>query len=134
GVWVRPGAALGLPPGPAVRLLADERKRLWLAYPDNKIAVLEDGRARVYTGADGLAVGNVIALEVHGEHVWAAGDLGVAALVDGRFVTVRGKGGELFRNASGMVETPAGELWLNASAGLFRIPRDSVAGILSGTA
>jgi signal transduction histidine kinase/ligand-binding sensor domain-containing protein len=134
GVWMRPSADLGLPPGPAVRLLADERKRLWLAYPDNEIVVLEDGRAKVYTATDGLAVGNVIALEVHGEHVWAAGDMGVATLVDGRFVAVRGKGGELFRNASGMVETPAGELWLNASEGLFRIPHDSVVGILSGTA
>jgi signal transduction histidine kinase len=133
GVWMRPSAALGLPPGPAVRLLVDERKRLWLAYPDNMIAVLADGHVRIYTAADGLAVGNVLSLEVRGGRVWTAGDMGVAVLVGDRFKAVRGKGGESFRNASGVVETSAGELWLNAAEGLFRIPRDSVTGLLSGT-
>jgi signal transduction histidine kinase/ligand-binding sensor domain-containing protein len=132
GVWSAPDPALGLPTRTAIRLLSDDRKRLWLSFPNNKVAVVADGRTRIYTAADGLAIGNVTALTVRGEHVWLGGDMGVAALVNGRFVSLHGKSDEAFRGTGGMVETPAGELWLNAAGGLVRISATSASHFLSG--
>jgi len=132
GAWSAPDPGLELPTRTAIRLLSDDRKRLWLSYPDNKVAVVSDGRSRIYTAADGLRVGNVTSLAVRGEHVWLGGDLGVAALVNGRFVSLRGRPDGSFRATAGIIETASGELWLNAAAGLVRIPRDSTARFLSG--
>jgi signal transduction histidine kinase/ligand-binding sensor domain-containing protein len=130
--WSQPDSKLRVPAAAPVRLLSDGRKRLWMAFTANRIAVVEAGHSKVYSVADGLSVGNVLALDAHDDHTWAAGDMGLAVLVRGRFISVRGKGGERFRGASGMLETPDGELWLNAAAGLFRIPSTAVARLLSG--
>jgi signal transduction histidine kinase/ligand-binding sensor domain-containing protein len=132
GAWSAPDPALGLPARTATRILSDDRKRLWLSYPDNKVAVVAGGRSHIYTATDGLSIGNATALAVRGEHVWLGGDGGVAALINGRFVSLSAKSGDSFRAVAGIVETPTGELWLNAAAGLIRISRDSAARFLSG--
>ncbi|KRE86029.1 hypothetical protein ASG75_10875 [Rhodanobacter sp. Soil772] len=126
GVWTRHGGRNDLPPGPAIRLLAAGDGRLWLSYPDNQVVVIEHDVAKHYTAADGLAVGNVQAIDVHGAHVWVAGDLGVAHLEHGRFVALVGAGGHVFRATTGIVETATGELWLDSTAGVYRIAADEV--------
>jgi len=45
---------------------------------------------------------------------------------------LRGRPDGSFRATAGIIETASGELWLNAAAGLVRIPRDSTARFLSG--
>jgi ligand-binding sensor domain-containing protein len=126
GIWKPRGGRNDLPAGPAIRLLADADERLWLTYPRNHIAMIEHGALTNYTAADGLAVGNVLAIYVRGAHVWVAGDLGVAHLEHGRFMTLAGVNGESFRATASVVETPAGELWLDSANGVYRIPADEV--------
>jgi signal transduction histidine kinase len=133
GTWEQPGPRLGLPAGAAIRLSTDGRDRLWLAYPDNKLAVLESGRVKLFTAADGLSVGNVLALDVGEQHTWIAGDRGVALLSDGHFKTLLGRSGTRFATASGVLETPKGELWLNAAHGIYRIPQEAVARFVAGS-
>lgn len=133
GAWEQPGPRLGLPEGPAIRLSADERGQLWIAYPDNKLAVLEAGRLKLFTAADGLSVGNILALDVSEHHTWIAGDRGVALLSDGHFRTLLGRSGTRFATASGVLETPEGELWLNAPHGIYRIGQGALARFVAGS-
>ncbi|HUA24897.1 MAG TPA: two-component regulator propeller domain-containing protein [Steroidobacteraceae bacterium] len=132
GGWTKAEEHYRLPHGPAVRLLVDARHRLWIAYPNNQLAIVEGNRAQVFTAADGLKVGNVLALDVEKNHAWIAGDRGVAALIGTRFVPLHGTGDVDFRLTSGVVETSEGELWLNSAEGVYRIPSASVRNALAG--
>lgn len=129
GVWTSSGGLSDLPPGPAIRLLADAAGRLWITYPANKIAMVEHGKVINYTAADGLAVGNVLGIAVQGGKVWVCGDLGVAFLQHGHFVTLHGVHGEDFHATAGIVETAAGELWLDSARGVYRIGASELQGI-----
>lgn len=121
GHWTEQGGLAGLPPGPAIRLLTDDAGRLWFAYPDNRIVMLDHGHLKTFTHANGLAVGNVLAIDVRGDQVWAAGDLGVAHLKGDRFVPLVGAHGETFSATAGIVQTPDGELWFDSTAGVYRV-------------
>jgi signal transduction histidine kinase/ligand-binding sensor domain-containing protein len=132
GEWHMQGSQTGLPEGPATRLLADDKSRLWMTYPHNRV-ILRDGTSVIsYSAADGLDVGNVLGVAVHGGHVWVGGDHGLATLIGNRFVTVTGRGGERFAYGSGIVESTDGELWVNGARGIYRISKDNVAGLLAG--
>lgn len=127
GAWTLRGGVDGLPPGPPIRLLADDAGRMWFTYPGNRVAMLDHGLLKTYTSADGIAVGNVQAIQVRGSQVWLGGDRGVAHLAHGHFTMLQGAQGETFIDTAGLVVTRAGELWLDTSAGVYRIPADEVA-------
>lgn len=127
GQWSLHGGLEGLPPLPPIRLLADETGRMWFTYPNNRIAVLANGKLRTYTGADGLAVGNVQSINVRGPHVWVGGDRGVAYLERDRFTMLRGLHDETFSDTAGLIVTDAGELWLDTASGVYRVSADEVA-------
>jgi len=132
GAWSAPEPGLGLPTRTAIRLLADDRGRLWLTYPDNRVAVVADGHAHMYASADGLGIGNPTAIAVRGDHVWVGGDLGMATLINGRFVSLHGRSGESFPGTAGIIEAASGDVWTNAAHGVVRIPQQSAARFLSG--
>jgi signal transduction histidine kinase len=69
---------------------------------------------------------------VKDSHAWIAGDRGVSAFLNGRFVPLRGTDGTDFRVTSGIVETDDGELWLNSAAGIYRVAATDVHGMLKG--
>ena len=128
GTWILNGGLKALPGGAAIRVMGDESGRIWLTYPGNRIAVVDHDHVTLYTSSNGLNVGNVLGLYVRGSHVWAAGDKGVAHLSSsGAFENLIGKGDNSFRGASGVVETPAGELWLNGPDGVYRISANELA-------
>jgi signal transduction histidine kinase/ligand-binding sensor domain-containing protein len=100
---------------------------LWLACFDGRVLHADGASWRSYGPADGLSIGLVMALYLHGQHVWAGGDTGLALRIGERFRLMRGANGETFDGISGIVELANGELWLNAAAGLFRISGAEVA-------
>jgi signal transduction histidine kinase/ligand-binding sensor domain-containing protein len=100
---------------------------LWLGYHPGLVAHAQGGAWRSYGPAEGLTLGTVMALHPHGGHVWAGGERGVALLGANRFNQLGGADGETFHGISGMVELENGDLWLNAFAGLFRIPGAEIA-------
>jgi len=100
---------------------------LWLGYYPGRVAHAQGAGWRSYGPAEGLAVGLVMALHLHGQHVWAGGDNGLALLDTDRFRQVGGVNGESFDGISGIVELANGDLWLNASSGLFRIASEEIA-------
>jgi signal transduction histidine kinase/streptogramin lyase len=131
--WAQPQLRYGLPSGPAIRMVVDRQGRLWIAYPDNRLAVVEGERVTLFTHADGLNVGNVVGIDVKPTHTWISGDRGVAALVGKRFIALRGRGEVDFHMSSGILETGRGELWLNAAEGIYRVPAAEVSGALAGS-
>jgi signal transduction histidine kinase/ligand-binding sensor domain-containing protein len=131
--WSRASEHYRLPQGPAIRLAAGPHDRLWIAYPSNRLAVVDGARTTVYTEAEGLNVGNVLALDIEESHAWVAGDRGLEVLVGGRFTPVRGVGDFNLGSASGVVETSEGDLWLNGSKGVYHIPAAEVRSVLAGT-
>ena len=124
--WVPYGDRPELPREPAIVLTTDESGRTWFGYTDNRVALLQRDTARLYTADDGLNVGNVLAIQVRGPHVWVGGEFGLAMFAEGRFRTVTGRNGLAFRGTSGIVETPEGDLWLHGAIGITRIPADEV--------
>ena len=62
GVWEPYGGALGLPASFAAILSTDSADRLWFGYMNGQIALGDGDRVRIFSAADGLHVGNVLAI------------------------------------------------------------------------
>ena len=132
GTWQLNGGFAELPSGPSIRAIADDRGRIWLSYPNNRIATIDHNQVTLYGPNDGLGIGNVLSLSVRGEHVWAAGDGGIAYLASNRkFVAFQAKGGNSLRGVSGVVETAAGDLWLNSPDGVYWFAASEIEALLS---
>jgi signal transduction histidine kinase len=100
---------------------------LWLGFYPNQVVHREGALWRSYGASAGLALGLVMALHPHGQHVWVGGDKGLALFEAHRFRQVYGINNESFEGITGIVELDNGDLWLNASAGLFHIPGEEIA-------
>ncbi|MES2164061.1 MAG: two-component regulator propeller domain-containing protein [Pseudomonadota bacterium] len=100
---------------------------LWLGYHSGQVAHALGAAWHRYGPAEGLALGTVMALHLHGKHVWAGGENGLALLGADRFDRLSGVNGEAFDGISGIVELANGDLWLNAYTGLFCVPAAEVA-------
>ena len=131
GAWQLNGGFRDLPSGPSIRVIADDRGRIWLGYPNDRIAMVDNNQLMLYGHNEGLDIGNVLSLLVRDEHVWAAGDRGIAYLAsNNRFVVFQAKGGDSLRGISGIVETAGGDLWLNGPDGVYRISASQIEALL----
>jgi len=131
GTWQINGGLKDLPSGPSIRVMADDKGRIWLGYPNNRIAVIDHDQVTLYGRDEGLAIGNVLSLFVQGVHVWAAGDNGIAYLAsNNRFVAFHAEGDNSLRGISGIVETARGDLWLNGPDGVYRITATQIDALL----
>ncbi|MEP6881876.1 MAG: two-component regulator propeller domain-containing protein [Dokdonella sp.] len=126
GKWLPQGGRNDLPDDVPAHLTTDPRGRVWLAYSKNRLAMVDGLALRLYTAADGLAVGNVLDISFRDERVWVTGSAGVAQLDQGRFQSLHGTG-ENFGHASGIVETAQGDVWINTTHGIFTIDRTAMA-------
>jgi signal transduction histidine kinase/ligand-binding sensor domain-containing protein len=124
GAWTKFDTAAA--PRPAMTIIPDGPRRVWLGYPKSEMAVVDGGTVREYSHADGLDVGNVLAIVPHGDRTWIGGELGVVCLVSGRFVPLAGDGGDRFRGVSGIIERANGDLWLHGADGVTHITADEV--------
>jgi signal transduction histidine kinase/ligand-binding sensor domain-containing protein len=123
GVWQQ---VASLPDGgkkAALSVLADQLGRLWFGYSDNRVAMLAGERLTMYGAAGGLDIGPVAALRELDGRVYAAGGKGLAYLDGGRAVALRSATEGAFKGISDLCVDGAGDLWLNAGAGLVRVTR-----------
>lgn len=127
GRWRKSGDVAGIPEVLTPSMALDGQGRLWLAHLRSQVSVVNGAAVRTFGPADGLRLGTVLALLPDGAGLWAGGEHGVALHRDGRFVVLRGAGGEPFRGVSGIVRLPDGELWLHGADGLFRIGAQALA-------
>jgi hypothetical protein len=121
GVWTPFGNVRDLPRQPAVTELTDSAGRVWFGYTDNRVAVLDRKQLRIYSSHDGLEVGSVTALNDDGRSVWVGGEFGLARFDGDRFTMIASERPEQFSAVSGIVETAAGDLWLNQSSCIAQI-------------
>jgi signal transduction histidine kinase len=119
--WQR-ARAFGLPDDLPVSMARDAGGALWFGYRDSTVAVLHDGKVRRYGMADGLDAGVVGRVYDAGGVLLAAGDKGLSMLAGGRFVPVRLADPQALAGITGMLLRADGDLWLNGSRGLVRIP------------
>jgi len=136
GVYLRTGRVwkkVAFQSDPAIFILSDSAGRTWMGHTDNRLVLVDGDNSRTFTTADGLRVGNVLAIHVRGERVWIGGERGLEHFAHGRFVPITGADGDTFRGTSGIVETPSGELWLNGADGVTRIGAEEVRDALRDT-
>lgn len=126
GVWAQWGNFPDLPRKTPVAMLADSRGRLWFGYTVDEVAVLDGSAVHTYSSADGLDIGTVAAFGSSGNHLWIGGERGLAGFDGTRFhqLTTELSGG--FRGVSGIVETPAGDLWVNQARSVVHIPKAEI--------
>jgi signal transduction histidine kinase/ligand-binding sensor domain-containing protein len=129
GTWIGPDELHGLPVGRAPTNLYATGNTVWVGYVQNRLACVQEPglSVRVYTAAEGLAVGNVLALAHSTDGLWVAGDAQLQLLHGDRFSRLSGLGDERFANITGIVERENGEVWLNGVRGLFRIDATDMA-------
>lgn len=112
-------------------MMNDAEGRRWMGFSRNRIVLADAAGPRVLSSWEGLDVGNVTALLQARERVWVGGERGLAHVLDGRFVRLRAAHGEPFTGISGLVETAAGDLWLNGSRGVVAIDAGEIARALA---
>jgi signal transduction histidine kinase/ligand-binding sensor domain-containing protein len=122
GVWKDRGGFTSLPNGTANTMATDLNGRVWFAYFAGRVAVLDGNKVTDFAGPDRLPVGNVTAFYGKRGRVWAGGDYGLALYDGTRFQAVVPEVKGAFNSLTGIVETEDGDLWLNSSAGIVRIP------------
>ncbi|WP_342115291.1 sensor histidine kinase [Pseudoduganella sp. OTU4001] len=125
--WIKDGGVAGLPDGIAPTLVTDSQGRVWVGYLRDRVAVIEQGKARVYGAADGIQLGNVLSLLVDGPRVWAGGEYGIGWFDGSGFHMAHSQ----LRGISGIARTPQGELWLHGAEGVTRIAAAEVARLLA---
>lgn len=104
----------------ATETYVDGDDRVWLAYRD-ELAAIDRGKTQVFTKAEGLDVGPILAIAGRDREVWTGGELGLALLRGGRFHTVRTRPEAEFGAIGDIVFTREG-MWLGAAAGIVFIP------------
>jgi signal transduction histidine kinase/ligand-binding sensor domain-containing protein len=121
GVWTPKGGIAALPARTAITIVRDQGDRLWFSYPGGSVVVLDGGRVRTYGAADGLRIGNVTANHPGRTGHWFGGEFGLARLDGERFYSIRSAPELPLDGITGIVETPDGDVWLNARAGIVHI-------------
>jgi signal transduction histidine kinase/ligand-binding sensor domain-containing protein len=132
GIWTRFEASPEASQAVATVITADGAGRIWLGYTSGRVVLVERDSLNVFTPAESLGVGSVLAISVFGDRVWIAGQLGLAALAlseaqrgpwpFSRILTA----GDSPLGVSGVVETADGDLWLNGADGVTRITASEV--------
>ncbi len=129
GVW-RAGDGRQDLTATAIIARIDPQDRLWMGYPKGRIAVLEQGKLREFGPEDGISIGNVLSLSNRHGRLWAGGERGIVWFDGRRFHPLHDDNGQPYRGVSGLVETAAGDLWLNGADGLTHIRASDVRAVL----
>lgn len=119
GTWSPLAPAVALPSIAPTALDSDASGRMWIGYPDNRIAVLDGDVAQIHSA--GLRVGNVTTINASGRDVLIGGELGLARVREGRIDSLVAGDDEALCGISGIVETETGDLWLNTIKGAVRM-------------
>lgn len=126
GVWARFGRGEGLSDRTPVTLWTDARGRVWIGYVGTRIALLEGDKVSTFASSD-AHIGNVTFIGGSGDHIWVAGQFGLALFDGSRFRTIAGESDAGFKGISGVVETANGDFWLNQATEVVHITAAEIA-------
>jgi signal transduction histidine kinase/ligand-binding sensor domain-containing protein len=121
-------ASMGAPTRTASALeeATDDAGRVWFAFLENRVAVLDGNAIRMFTSKDGVAVGDVQTIVTDRKLVWIGGDRGLQILRSGQFVTVRPADGTTFDGISQIIRTAGKGLWMTESRGIVHIAEEEL--------
>jgi signal transduction histidine kinase len=121
GVWTSFGSREDLPRTGVVCEFTDIAGRVWFGFTNNELAVLEGDQVRLFGPNDGVRVGNITAIHGRASAIWIGGEFGLQQFDGGAFHPITAVNPDWLRGISGIVETAAGDLWLNGLFGIFHI-------------
>jgi signal transduction histidine kinase/ligand-binding sensor domain-containing protein len=126
GQWTRAHELVDEGRRAATAMMTDSEGRLWLTYAENHVARRDAGGVRLFSAAEGLDIGNVLVIREKGDHLWVAGERGVAVLDGARFHSMRTAGRNVLRGITGLVESDDGDLWLHGLDGAILLRRHEI--------
>jgi PAS domain S-box-containing protein len=134
GIWTPYGGRDDLPKKAVLFEFTDSLGRVWFAYMNSQLAVLDGDQVRRFGPSDDLQVGNITAIYGRGSEIWIGGEFGLEQFDQGRFRKIAAVDDQWLRGISGIVETPEGDLWLNAISGIFHIRKAEISEALKDSA
>ena len=121
GVWMPFTGVTARPHGTAITIVRDRRNRMWFSFPGGSVAALDEENVHTYGAADGLQIGNVMAIHPGGNGDWFGGEFGLARLEGEHFYGVQSAPELPLDGITGIIETGDGDLWLSGRAGIIHI-------------
>ena len=118
--WSDQTAVLGKKPGVVGAMTDDQAGNVWFAF-SNKVVEWDGSAYRRFSFPDGQRGVSENTMSVRGDRVWLAGARGVQLFTQGRFYLMRWKDQSLPGRVSGIVETEAGDLWVNGFSGIAHV-------------
>jgi signal transduction histidine kinase len=116
----------GPPSNLALSLIADSSGRLWAGFRNGKVSMVERGKLRVFDDGGLTDLGSVMTFYESRGQIWAGGTNGVVFFRGTGFQRLTLVEGTVLRGVSGIVQTVAGDLWLNSASGIMRIDSSEI--------
>lgn len=132
GEWERVENA-NLPQDDALAIVRDSEDRVWLGFPDSRIILHDAAGYHTFSKDQSANLGNTLTFAMASGKLWAGGANGLAYFNRGAFHRVQLSSENVLRGVSGIAQDKAGNLWLNASGGIFRIAAAEVQKALAGS-
>jgi signal transduction histidine kinase/ligand-binding sensor domain-containing protein len=120
GAWIDQTEALGKKPGVVGTMIDDRSGNVWFAF-SNKVVQWDGVAYHRSSFPDGQRGVSENTISVRGDHVWLGGSGGVQLFTQGRFYLMHWKDTSLPGRVSGLVETEAGDLWVNGFSGIAHV-------------
>jgi PAS domain S-box-containing protein len=123
--WTKVTDALGREPGLIGAMAGDSDGNIFFAF-SNELVEWDGSAYHRFSFPDGNLDISVAVVAVRRDHIWLGGAGGVVLFSHGRFQLVHWKDERDPGRVSGLVETEAGELWVNGTSGVIRVPADEL--------
>ena len=106
-------------------MAGDSDGNIFFAF-SNELVEWDGSAYHRFSFPDGNLDISVAVVAVRRDHIWLGGAGGVVLFSHGRFQLVHWKDERDPGRVSGLVETEAGELWVNGTSGVIRVPADEL--------
>lgn len=102
-------------------MTTDTQGRKWLYYFGRPLVLVDGTSVRTFSIKDGPAVGDIQVILASSRGVLVAGEFGLARFDGQRFQTLRSSIVPSLSRITGIVQTAAGETWINGITGVVRV-------------
>jgi PAS domain S-box-containing protein len=123
--WIKVTEDLGKEPGIIGTMAGDSDGNIWFAFL-NKLVEWDGSAYHRFSFSDGNLDITVAVVAVRRDHIWMGGPGGVVLFSHGGSRPMRWKDERNPGRVSGLIETEAGELWLNGTSGVIRVSADEL--------
>jgi PAS domain S-box-containing protein len=123
--WTKVTDVLGRKPGFIGAMAGDADGNIWFAF-SNKLVEWDGSSYHRYSDPDGSLDDSVAVVAARGDHIWLGSTSGIVLFSRGHFRLMRWKDERNPGRVSGLVETETGELWVNGTSGVIRVPADEL--------